>query len=82
MILYHGTTMDKAKEILDSKRLKCNIKRDFEETLYFSGTTDGYVYRGLPYLTEGEIKLDKKAYETLDQYGANAQLEDDNIFGK
>ena len=44
MILYHGTIMDKAKEILDSKRLKCNIKRDFEETLYFSGTTDGYVY--------------------------------------
>jgi len=45
-------------------------------------TTDGYIYGALPYLTEGEIKLDKKAYETLDQYGANAQLEDNNILGK
>ena len=47
-----------------------------------AATTDGYIYRGLPYLTEGEIKIDKKAYETLDQYGANTQLEDDNILGK
>ena len=45
-------------------------------------TTDGYIYRGFPYLTEGEIKIDKKAYETLDQYGDNTQLEDDNILGK
>lgn len=45
--------------------------------------TDGYLYYiGLPYLTEGEIRIDKKAYEALDQYGSNAQLKDDNILGE
>ncbi|MBR2969755.1 MAG: hypothetical protein IKC49_01735 [Clostridia bacterium] len=42
-------------------------------------TTDGYLYRGLPHLTEGEIKLDKKAYETLEKYGATSTLEDEDI---
>ncbi len=45
-------------------------------------TTDGYLYIGLPYLTEGEIRIDKKAYEALDKYGSNAQLKDDNILGE
>lgn len=44
--------------------------------------TDGYLYIGLPYLTEGEIRIDKKAYEALDQYGSNAQLKGDNILGE
>lgn len=45
-------------------------------------TTNGYLNIGFPRLTKGDIKIDKKAYETLDQYGSNAQLEGDNILDK
>lgn len=44
MILYHGTTLEEAKQILETGYIKCRIKRTFEENPYCEGTTDGYVY--------------------------------------
>lgn len=44
MILYHGTTLGEAKQILETGYIKCRIKRAFEDNPYFEGTTDGYVY--------------------------------------
>lgn len=44
MILYHGTTAEEAKRILETGFIKHNITRTFESNPYFKGTTDGFVY--------------------------------------
>ena len=44
MILYNGTTLEKARRILASGVIKAEIERDFSDNEYFSGTTNGYVY--------------------------------------
>lgn len=44
MILYHGTTLEKARRILASGVIRAEIERDFSANEYFSGTTNGYVY--------------------------------------
>ncbi len=44
MILYHGTTLEKGKEIIKDGIIKSNIERNYADYGKIKNTTDSYVY--------------------------------------